>query len=54
VQSFGDWVARHSKKPKWQKLRAETWRYLKSTDHGRSIARRLKSFEQKQNHSVAA
>lgn len=53
IQSFGDWVARHSKKTDWQKLRAETWRYLKSTNDGRAIARRLKTLE-KQNHSHAA
>ena len=54
LSSFSDWHSRHSQNPKWQALRDETWRFLKSTDEGRSIARRLKSLEQKQTHSVAA
>jgi hypothetical protein len=54
VTSFADWVAHHSIKPNWKQLRAETWRYLKSTDDGRSIARRLKALEQQQTHSHSA
>jgi hypothetical protein len=54
MASFSDWFARHSTKSNWEQLRAETWRYLKSTDDGRTISRRLQKIGHQQTHSSAA